>query len=466
MALTGPSGSVMTREEVDRALTRLGAEREAVEASLLALQDHPGCRLLQGAALTGRTKERWDQAEPGLSLLWSMFDTYTEALAAARAVRSRRVRPNQAELYELTELLRGSGVTVSAVRAVNGGISLTGGARLSEQVSLTELVERMNTWYARIIETASAADAVWSALPARIDLLLAELGRVQALARSVGIHPGEHPAGDTLQEMERELSSLRTEVIADPLAFWTPRPSGNNTPYGGGHGTAVAGTVDTGRYDRSARALDDLRLELQDLTRLRDEADERLEGVSDTLARADATLAEARRARGEVLAKIAATEVPAVPGPASAMRERLAQADQLRRHGQWHRLAPLLDTLEGAAQRELLRARESLTAVTAPLAMRAELRGRLDAYKAMGARLGVSEDPELIERYDQARRMLWSAPCDLRAAEHAVQRYQQGLRPAAGQQQAQSQQDPRSQQEQQYQGNRQNGPVDGRPYGV
>ena len=451
----------MTREEVDRALTRLGAEREAVEASLLALQDHPGCRLLQGAALTGRTRERWEQAEPGLSLLWSMFDTYTEALAAARAVRSRRVRPNQAELYELTELLRGSGVTVSAVRAVNGGISLTGGARLSEQVSLTELVERMNTWYARIIETASAADAVWSALPARIDLLLAELGRVQALARSVGIHPGEHPAGDTLQEMERELSSLRAEVIADPLVFWTPRPSGHSSGSGyggGGTGNQVAGTVDTGRYDRSARALDDLRLELQDLTRLRDEADERLEGVSDTLARADATLAEARRARGEVLAKIAATEVPAVPGPASAMRERLAQADQLRRHGQWHRLAPLLDTLEGAAQRELLRARESLTAVTAPLAMRAELRGRLDAYKAMGARLGVSEDPELIERYDQARRMLWSAPCDLRAAENAVQRYQQGLRPAAGQQQ--------EQQYQEHQRNRQNGPVDGRPYGV
>jgi hypothetical protein len=131
------------------------------------------------------------------------------------------------------------------------------------------------------------------------------------------------------------------------------------------------------------------------------------------------------------------------------MRERLAQADQLRRHGQWHRLAPLLDTLEGAAQRELLRARESLTAVTAPLAMRAELRGRLDAYKAMGAQLGVSEDPELMERYDQARRMLWSAPCDLRAAEYAVQRYQQALRPTA----------------QQY-NTGQNGPVDGRPYGV
>jgi hypothetical protein len=479
MALTGPNGPVMSREEVDRTLARLGAERDAVEASLLALQDHPGRRLLEGARLSGRTQERWALAEPGLGLLWSMFDTYSEALAAARAVRSRRTRPGQAELYELTELLRGRGVTVSAGQLTHGGHGITGAHRMSEQLSLTDLVERMNGWYGRIIEVASAADAVWSALPARIDLLAAELGRVRALARSVGVLPGEHPTGDTLEEMAKELAALRAEVVGDPLAFWTPRPGsvGAGGPQGSGaqgssaygssaygssaqgtgpHGSGPdergqsAGTVDTGRYDRSARAVDDIRLELEDLLRLRDDADERLEGVGETLARADATLAEARRARGEVLAKIASTEVPVVPGPASALRERLAQADQLRRHGQWHRLGPLLDTLEGAAQRELQRARESLSSVTAPLAIRAELRGRLDAYKAMAARLGVSEDPELIERYDQARRMLWSAPCDLRAAEYAVQRYQQSLRPAAGQQGAGH--------------NGAGGPVDGRPY--
>jgi hypothetical protein len=65
-----------------------------------------------------------------------------------------------------------------------------------------------------------------------------------------------------------------------------------------------------------------------------------------------------------------------------------------------------------------------LTAVTQPLAVRAELRGRLDAYKAKVARHGLAEDPFLIERYDAARRMLWSAPCDLRVAEQAVLRYQ------------------------------------------
>ncbi|CAM5575279.1 hypothetical protein SBADM41S_04898 [Streptomyces badius] len=65
--------------------------------------------------------------------------------------------------------------------------------------------------------------------------------------------------------------------------------------------------------------------------------------------------------------------------------------------------------------------------MTAPLAVRAELRGRLDAYKAKVARHGLAEDPLLIERYDAARRMLWSAPCDLRVAEQAVLRYQHAV---------------------------------------
>lgn len=482
MALTGPTGPLMNRDEADRLLVRLSAERDAVEHSLLALQDHQGRRLLEGARLTGLTAERWAAAEPGYALLWSLFDTYAEALAAARAVRSRRNRLGAAELAQLTELLRGNGVVLSAGQlappepgsAAAGAAGLAGLAavpKLTERVSLAVLLDRMNDCYLRVVEVAEGADAVWSALPARIDLLAAELGRVRALARSVGVLPGEHPAADALEDLVKELGALRADVVGDPLAFWQPqvaaapaaaatgagagpagtgsagsgsgpsartgRRMGDDTPAGGTPAPRRAGTpvggglVDTGRYDRAARAVDGIRTELEDLLRLRDDADERLERVARTLSRADATLAEARRARGEVLAKIAATEVPAVPGPATAMRERLAQADQLRQHGQWHRLGPLLDTLEAAAQRELLRARESLGEVTAPLAVRAELRGRLDAYKVMAARYRLGEDRVLLDLYDQARRLLWSAPCDLRTAEYAVDRYQQAIRAAA-----------------------------------
>lgn len=157
---------------------------------------------------------------------------------------------------------------------------------------------------------------------------------------------------------------------------------------------------------------------------VRQDSEERLLRLRDVLSRADRTLAEARAARGEVLAKIAASEVPAVSGPPTALQERLVTAAEYRRHARWHRLSPLLESLEQEAEDELQRARASLTAVTAPLAVRAELRGRLDAYKAKVARLGAAEDPLLIERYDAARRMLWSAPCDLRVAEQAVLRYQ------------------------------------------
>ncbi|MFD7892856.1 hypothetical protein ACFV3O_31440, partial [Streptomyces albidoflavus] len=116
--------------------------------------------------------------------------------------------------------------------------------------------------------------------------------------------------------------------------------------------------------------------------------------------------------------------------------EQVAAVADHRRHGRWHRLSPLLEALERRADDELERARASLTAVTAPLAVRAELRGRLDAYRAKVSRLGLAEDPVLAERYDAARRVLWSAPCDLRVAEEAVLRFQraaaEALAPGAG----------------------------------
>ncbi|MFH7336261.1 hypothetical protein ACL07V_21300 [Streptomyces sp. MB22_4] len=405
MGVTDPAGPVMDRDEVDRALARLGQEHEAIETSLLALQDHAGRRLLEGAELTGVTQERWQATEARITLLWSYFDAYTAALRGARDIRARRRWSSREDLAELTELLRGTSVAIADA----------GSGVLSESLSLAELVDRMNELYATSLDLVVAADAVWSALPARIDLLSAELQRTRQLAHSVGVRPGEHPAGDDLERITRTLTRLREDVIRDPLAFWVPA-KGSSAPGGGRPDTTV--------YDREARALEDVRREIEAVLTVRQDAEARLIRLRDVLSRADRTLAEARTARGEVLAKIAATEVPVVSGPPTVLQEQLATAAEYRRGAQWHRLSPLLESLEQKAEDELLRAREQLTAVTAPLAVRAELRGRLDAYKAKVARHGLAEDPFLVERYDAARRMLWSAPCDLRVAEQAVLRYQ------------------------------------------
>jgi hypothetical protein len=420
MGATGTSGPVMDRDEVDRALARLGAEHEAIETSLLALQDHAGRRLLEGAELTGVTEERWAITEASITLLWTYFDAYTDALRTARDIRARRRWSSREDLVELTELLRGEAVTVAGgATAVTHAPSPHGGAgRLSTRYSLAALVDRMNELYAASLDMVVAADAVWSALPARIDLLAAELQRTRTLAHSVGVRPGEHPSGDDLERITRTLTKLREQVVSDPLAFWKPA-EGSSAPGGGKPDTTV--------YDREARALEEVRREIDAVLTVRQDAEQRLIRLRDVLSRADRTLAEARTARGEVLAKIAATEVPVVSGPPTALQEQLTTAAEYRRQAQWHRLSPLLESLERKAEDELLRARESLTAVTAPLAVRAELRGRLDAYRAKVARHGLAEDPLLVERYDAARRMLWSAPCDLRVAEQAVLRYQQAV---------------------------------------
>jgi hypothetical protein len=398
----------MTREEADRALARFAEEHEAVESSLLALQDHSGRRLLEGAELTGVTALRWAETEALITRLWAHFDASTAALERARALRGRRRWPTQGELNALAELLLGDGVQVPGQAP---GEALPGDEPplLTERLSLTALLGRMNAWYGRAVAVVAAADSVWSALPARVDLLNAEARRVRDLAYSIGVRPGTHPAGDALAELLDGLTALRAEAVSDPLAFWTD------------------GAVDTSRYDAAGRHLEDIRREVEAVLHVRDDADLRLRRVADVVGRADRTLTEARSARGEVLAKIAASEVPAVSGPAAALHERLALAVELLRGARWHRLSPLLDSLEREADEELDRARDSLTAVTAPLAVRAELRGRLDAYRAKSARHRVAEDPVLTERYDQARRLLWSAPCDLRAADHAVLRYQRAV---------------------------------------
>ncbi|MEU8571167.1 hypothetical protein AB0C51_22960 [Streptomyces pathocidini] len=421
MGVPEPADPVMDREEADRALARLGAEHEAVESSLLALQDHAGRRLLEGTELTGATRGRWAEAEERVTALWAHFEAFTALLQQARELRARRRWPTPAELAELTELLTGPSVALPAHRDERDGegerpaaAEQPGGG---ERLRPDELVERMNGWYARALDVIVAADAVWSALPARMDLLSAELRRTRSLAHSVGVRPGEHPAGDDLERITAGLTALRAEVVSDPLAFWTPAASASSAPGGG--------RPDTSRYDREARALDDVRREIEAVLDVRQDAERRLAVLRDVLSRADRTLTEARQARGEVLAKIAASEVPAVSGPPTALHEQLAAAADYRRRAQWHRLSPLLDRLEERAEDELVRARESLTAVTAPLAVRAELRGRLDAYRSRVTRHGMAEDPLLVERYDAARRILWSAPCDLRAAEYAVRRYRQ-----------------------------------------
>ena len=62
------------------------------------------------------------------------------------------------------------------------------------------------------------------------------------------------------------------------------------------------------------------------------------------------------------------------------------------------------------------------------VADRDELRGRLVALRAKAQAMGRGEDPELDRIHDEARDVLYSAPCDLQRAQDLVTSFQRMLR--------------------------------------
>ena len=142
---------------------------------------------------------------------------------------------------------------------------------------------------------------------------------------------------------------------------------------------------------------------------------------------------EASAAWRRAAAKIAAEALPAQPPGLADLTVRLADLDTLLAAGRWTRLAAELDEIE----RELTTAAGSFhdteRTVVAAMSRRDELRGLLGAYQAKAARLGADEDPGLTERFNHARGLLWTAPCDLAAAADAVTGYQQAVLALGGQ---------------------------------
>jgi hypothetical protein len=105
----------------------------------------------------------------------------------------------------------------------------------------------------------------------------------------------------------------------------------------------------------------------------------------------------------------------------------LADLDRLVSAHDWQQVSEALGALATATDQAVGRARDVRDTAAALLGRRSELRGRLDAYRVKAARLHLSEDAEIAGRYQAAYDLLWTVPCDLRAATRALNRYQQAI---------------------------------------
>jgi hypothetical protein len=388
----------MAESAAGQAAAAVLAERDAIQANLLELDGGFTRRLLDGATLTGQTRERWDAVSATLAGLWETYLAYSAVVDRVAVLGTGPHRPAKKDLPELDSLLTGASVRMpsAAVPLARRNLSDTG----VHSVTLMAAVAAMRRSFSEVADVTSAVETVWAQVGERLDAAAAELAA--ALPQSAGL-------GEELEAAQHDaqagLQAAREAVNADPLRLWS------------------GGRADTAAADLLRKQAAGLTARIAELDRVRSQARRRIDGLNAAVAAARSARADAVTAWHRAAQRI--TALP--PLPPDIAEPPLDSLAALAAAGRWLALAAELDRCDSALAAAVRQTEDCERSAATGLASRDELRGLLGAYKAKAARLGVAEDADLVASYDQARELLWTAPCDLTAAAAAVAGYQRAI---------------------------------------
>jgi hypothetical protein len=365
-------------ERIDRELASRTKEVAAMSATLIELESHPGLEHVRRYEPTGVTAQRWAVIEKTLAQLWEDLGRMTSILDSARTVRARRSHVDDDDRAELTRLLFGRPLEVSRQRIPFAQRAITGPAETVESIGLAGIVDRMRAEYPAVAEFFDSVDGVNS-------LVAERLGPTQDRLDEAGV------AGP------KEIGDLLTVSATDPLSLTTQDVERRINAIEDGIEHRAAELAELAALQgnwpdvlaATAVQLDALRDATQRAARIRARAEQSV--VSGPLpAHADAE-PDLR----------AALEAIAAPDPAALrlLRQRIESA--LRFMAEDEELA------QGLLDR------------------RSELSGRLTAYQAKAARLGLGEDPDMLASGRIAAGLLARQPCDLRTVTRAITDFQQ-----------------------------------------
>lgn len=341
--------------------------------------------LLRRFPPTGVTETRWAPARDAMDLLWEDFGRLRTLLEQAHTVRMRR-RLEALDREELTALLRGQPMEVARTAIPLAQRSLIGPGEVIVRVGFAELVTRMREGFPRIVEVLDAVDAVNGRVMSEITPLRTELDRI-----GTGL--------PELRALSDDLDELSTRVAGDPLSL-------------------PVAEIDRRIAELGARMREaaGLRAELAAMVADWDGAVSRIRTQVETLRK---TYERTHLARIAVERTILTSQLPEHADDSALFGSELTALDATPPDPSalWDLRRRLTAALAAAVEAEQL--------VQGLLDRRAELRGRLSAYRAKAARLGVSEDREVLASSRIAAGLLTRKPCDLAAVTRAITDYRQ-----------------------------------------
>ncbi len=369
-------------------LRELRAAAERIGATLVDLELDPGRQMLEAGRLTGGTAERWGAARTSLTELWRR-----QGLLEATLERATRARGQQ-----LADVLFGASIELAGPDVPITQRALLPGDTPGERCTPDELLGSMSALFEAVKAPLAEITKAWDALLPKLEEGRRRCALATALADDLGASERTRVA-----IAEEAIRRLDQDVSSDPLSAATPR------------------------LDEQLRALADLVAELEGDAELKRSLDLRIRAARQLLDRTGEAIDAAARDADTVALKIAtpaAIKLPRSPGDLADELDRIvATADG----GDWRATRVALERWSAGAEARLHDAERASAASRAPIATRNEFRALLDAYAVKAKRLGLIEEADVAEIFEQAHAELYTAPTDVVRAGELIRRYQQAL---------------------------------------
>jgi hypothetical protein len=382
-------------QQLDSDIARLDQAVERVRANLVDLELDADRRFLDAGELEGDSRTRLDAADAAIADLWQQHSSLEQLLTRARWLRKRGWWIPQYQ-DELRELLEGPSIVLEGPEVPMADRGLLGEERRTERMTPFQLLDRMS---ASFDEAKAVYTQIASATRAAVPTLRAAQDRIGQAAQAAE-RLGLRSRPDLLGAEER-CNRLADRVLHDPLS------------------------VDLTEIEKIGHSVDEIGAELSGMLTLSEEIVGRLDQARAQLESLRELTSEGAAAHEVLQARIAgdAAPVPIELGP--ELGGQLERVAELADAGAWPDAQRELTSLTKSLQALTDRAEAILVANRAPLQERDRLRGMLDAYRAKAGRLGIVEDPDLLELFARAQEALYQAPTDLSLADDLVRGYQQ-----------------------------------------
>lgn len=399
----------VTLEFIDQLLSDWKATIARVSQNLIDLQELPAYQRLTGNAgfpsmqLIGKTQAQVMPALEAMNSLFQHFDLLLTTCDRATSLRQQvpRFLGAEAKLQEIENLLLGRSIQLPAQQVPLAQRGLLSAAETTCTLSPNELLEAMAETFEVAKAAVLAVDHAWSTLEPTLWQTETEISSLHRVADALG--------QGTLTELvavRQQLTALRDRVEQDPLGVQDEleqQIQGLLTPV--------------------KRRLDSLAQQRTYIQSLLSQGQVRLQQLTDLQQQAIAAFTE----RQEKLVNDPSVPCPLAQEQLDALQHWFSRLETKFTEGVMNPVQVGLENWTTKVNEAIATEQATLAANRAPLDLRRELRGRLDALQAKALARGWVEDSTLSDLAQQAKHLLYIRPTPLDQATELITRYEKHL---------------------------------------